>query len=195
MRAAVLLIALAACTPDVATGTYYCGPDGFCPEGQACNGPDNICVNASSAEAFACGERSAKTEPDDTATQAHLLPTPTCDIPFNTENCMLDGNDAEDWMKLQQPCGASKEVQLVLKFPVAFERLAMELWDLDTMTKVTDDAACADGGDDANELRCITSPVAENGNYGVKVRPAGDGNCDGNCSYNRYSLSVLLATP
>ena len=194
MRAAALLIALAACTPDVFPDTYYCGPDGSCPEGQACNGPNNHCVSAGSVEPFVCGDDSLKTEPDDTASQAHLLPPPTCGIPSKSDNCMLDGNDAEDWMKLQT-CSGAQELKLVLKFPVAFERLAMELWDLDTTTKLADDSACSDGGDDANEARCITSPVAENGNYGVKIRPVGDGNCDGNCSYNRYTLSVLLSKP
>jgi hypothetical protein len=195
MRAAVLLIALAACTPEVLTDTYFCGPDGTCPEGQACNGPDNRCVNASSAEGFTCGDTSLKTEPDDTAAQAHVLAGLTCSVPFKNDNCMLDGNDAEDWATFQSTCSGAADANIVIKFPVAFERLAIELWDLDTMTKLDDDAECSNGGQVALEARCITHAVAEGGHYGIKIRPAGDGNCDGNCSYNRYTLSVLLSKP
>ena len=33
------------------------------------------------------------------------------------------------------------------------------------------------------------------GSYGLLVKPNGQGNCGGACAYNRYTLSVQLATP
>ena len=197
MRVAVLLaIALTACTPDVASGTYYCGPDAACPEGQVCNGPDNICMLPSSVEEFSC-DPGIPTEPDDTAAQAHALPTLACpSVPFVDENCMLEGDD-EDWVKLQGPsdCASGVQIEATVAFPIAFERIALELWDIDTMTKLAEDMACDREAKAGEEGRCITHPLVSGKNYGIKVRPAGDGNCDGNCRYNRYRLGVRLSTP
>jgi hypothetical protein len=191
MRVAVLLIALAACTPDVLSETYFCGPDATCPEGQACNGPDNVCVIAAKAEDFSCGDMAIKTEPDDTAAQAHVLNV-VCSVPSaRVYNCMLD-SDAEDWAKLLPGC--TGQIKTTVAFPVAFERLAVELWDLDSMTKLGDETDCTTG-ESGEEARCISSPITQGTNYGIKVRPSGEGNCDGNCPYNRYSLSVQLSTP
>jgi hypothetical protein len=197
MRAAVLLsIVLAACTPDVASETYYCGPDAACPEGQLCNGPDNVCMLPSSASAFACTPKIA-TEPDDSAAQAHALPTLACpSIPFVDENCMLEG-DTEDWVKFVGPSGCAGAVQVdaSVAFPIAFERIAIELWDIDSMTKLAEDEACDQDAQAGEEGRCVTHELVAGKNYGIKVRPAGDGNCDGGCRYNRYRLGVRLTTP
>ena len=46
-------ILLVACTPTITPGSYLCGPEQLCPEGQACNGPDNVCVRAPNAQPFA----------------------------------------------------------------------------------------------------------------------------------------------
>jgi len=195
MRAAVLLVGLVACTPDVLSESYLCGPDAVCPEGQACNGPDHVCVLESRAQPFAC--TGAATEPDDTSAQAHVLQTTACQAPPVSEsNCMLQG-DAEDWVKFQVPdvCSATVQVKVVISFPIAFERLATELWDLDHMTKVLDDAECDKSAEVGEENRCMLQTLVPGTNYGIEVRPAGDGNCDGNCSYNSYSLSLQLMTP
>lgn len=197
MRAAVVLLTvLAACTPDVFSESYYCGPDSSCPDGQACNGTDNICVLASGAKPFACASTAIMTEPDNTAAEAHALPTLSCQgVPIGNDNCMLE-NDAEDWVKLQVPQCENVQIESVLSFPFAFESLTSELWDLDQMTKLTDDDDCEKTGEAAgNDVRCITQPVVAGTNYGLKIRPAGGGDCDGNCRYNRYSLSVQLSTP
>ena len=37
LRALGLVVALGACTADIAPSTYYCGPEGLCPDGLACN--------------------------------------------------------------------------------------------------------------------------------------------------------------
>lgn len=195
MRVAILVVGLAACTPDVFSESYLCGPDSTCPDGQACNGPDHLCVLESKAQPFSC--MGAATEPDDTAAQAHLIQTTSCQaVPVSEGNCMLQG-DAEDWVKFQVPsvCNATVQVSVVVSFPIAFERLGTELWDLDHMTKLADDDVCAKSAEVGEENRCTLQTLVPGTNYGIKVRPAGDGNCDGNCGYNSYSLSLQLMTP
>jgi hypothetical protein len=197
MRAvAVLVVTLAACTPNVFSEAYLCGPDSVCPEDQACNGPDHTCVLASKAQPFACSP-TMPTEPDDTSDTAHVIQMSSCQgVPVLEDNCMLQ-NDAEDWVKFQVPAADCSSVQLtaVIQYPIAFEQLGAELWDLDHNTKVVDDGACAKPGKVGEENRCITQALVAGTNYGVRVHPTGEGNCDGNCSYNSYSLSLLLMKP
>lgn len=196
MRAAILAIALSACTPNVFSESYLCGPDSVCPEDQACNGPDHTCVLASKAQPFTCAPTMI-TEPDDTSDQAHVLQTTSCQaVPVSEGNCML-ANDAEDWVKFQVPstCSATVQVNVVISYPIAFEQLGTELWDLDHNTKIADDGECKKKAEVGEENRCTLQTLVPGGNYGIKVHPTGEGNCDGNCSYNSYSLSLQLMTP
>jgi len=195
MRAAVLLVlALVACTPDIVSDSYLCGPNEACPDDQVCNGPDNHCVLPSGVQPFACTPKIA-TEPDNTAQEAHVLPDLGCvSVPFIDENCMLE-NDAEDWVKLAAPACAAVQIEAVVTFPVAFERIKLELWDLDHMTNLGEDVQCPQVGEEGEELRCLTKTLVSGTNYGIQVKPAGDGDCDGDCRFNRYTLRVQLSTP
>lgn len=194
MRAAVLLcVSLAACAPDIVPDSYFCGPNASCPEGQVCNGHDHHCVSPSNAEQFACA---SPFEPDNSAAEAHAIPQLDCvSAPFIDDNCM-DKGDAEDWIKLTAPAAcAAVQVQSRVTFPLAFQRLGFELWDLGTMTKLADDTECVTSGQGGEEIRCLTHVLVPGSSYGIKVHPAGDGNCDGDCSYNTYSLRLQLETP
>ena len=198
MRAAVLLVAVVtfgACTPDIVSGSYLCGRNASCPEGQACNGPDNTCVLETQATPFEC-EPQIESEPDNTSQEAHLIANLECvSLPFVNANCMLQGDDA-DWVRFLAPAVCtSVAVEARVTFPIAFERLSLELWDLDRMTMIGADTECDIPGEGGEELRCLQLPLTPGTNYGIKVRPAGDGNCSGNCNYNRYTLTVQLATP
>jgi hypothetical protein len=197
MRAILLLpIALAACTPDILSNSYLCGPEQACPEGQACNGPDNRCVLASQALPFAC-ELEVDLEPDDTAAEAHAFPKPGCvSSAFESKQCLLAG-DTADWVAFDAPvaCTSGVEVQVRLTHPIAFELLGFELWDLDRDMKVADDGDCAQAAPTDDVWRCLDFELVPGARYGVKVHPTGEGTCDGACNYNRYSLSVQLATP
>lgn len=194
MRAAFVLVLAAACSPDIVSGSYLCGPDSACPEGLACNGPDNTCVLSSTAEPFAC-EPDRETEPDDTSANAHVISGLQCvSVPYVNANCMLQG-DTEDWVKFTPPASCTVvAVSARVSFTVAFARLGLELWNLDTNTQLGVDTACPSTGEEGEELRCLNQSLTPGTNYGIKVRPAGDGNCGGNCSYNRYTLSVKLGS-
>lgn len=192
MRAASVFLFVAACTPDIGSGSYFCGPDSACPEGQACNGPDNRCVVAGAAEPFACMPEE-NTEPDDNAANAYEFMNVGCGgVPVPFDNCMLEG-DREDWIKVAVPAGCTNgTLSARIDYPIAFERLAVEIWDIATNMQYAEDLECSGTGDPAEERRCVRVPVKAATTYGVRVRPAGDGNCDGNCSYNRYTVRVQI---
>ena len=191
--AAVLALALAACAPDIVSDSYFCGPNASCPGDQVCNGLDHHCVLPAAAEDFACD---SPFEPDDTAALAHAAPTLQCvSATFVDENCMAKG-DGEDWVKFDVPSTCSSvQVEGRVSFPLAFQRLKLELWDLATLTKLADDVDCPTSGQAGEEIRCLTKTVVPGMTYAFKVSPAGDGNCDGECSYNTYSLRLQLSTP
>jgi hypothetical protein len=193
MRAVVVLalaLASAACTPEIFSGSYLCGPNAACPEGQVCNGPDNICVSPNLVEDFAC-EPELVTEPDDTAATAHLLPIGDCvSAPTSLNSCMTEG-DSADWMKFVAPMGCPAR-----SYPLAFERIGLALWDLDENAVIAEDGECATGGQvGGDEQRCLLAPVVSGKAYGIQIVPAGDGNCDGDCAFNRYTIKVQLVLP
>lgn len=206
MRAALLAIALAAaaCTPDVVPGSYLCGPDQACPEGQVCNGTEDkdadliadTCVLPPVARPFACTP-SANSEPDDTMATGYGVMVPkscvgTVDL---MQGCMAAG-DAADWVTFVAPATCTAlQVQARLEFPIANEDLTIELWDADTNAMVSGDAACKQGVDGTTVRRCLDSVLVPGKTYGVQVKPTGEGNCGGDCGYNRYDLTLLFGTP
>jgi len=203
MRFVVMCLALAACTPDIASGAYLCGPDSACPEGQTCNGVKDenagleadTCVLESLARPFACTPDS-NSEPDNTMAEARAIPLTQCVSPmFINNSCML-ADDSADWITFVPPsvCTAVA-VQVRLTFPVAYEVLAFELWDVNANMKIGEDTECTQGADTGAVRRCLDMTLVPGTQYGVKVTPTGEGGCSGNCAYNRYTLSVQLATP
>lgn len=195
MRALLLLSVFAACTPDIVAGAYLCGPDGACPDGLACSGASNTCVLPSQTEPFACTPK-FDFEPDDTSAEAHLLEDLQCvSAPFKIESCMLEG-DAADWVMFVPPAVCTAvEVQVRLSFPIAFADLGLELWDLDGNVQLATDGECLQGADTGDVRRCLDHELVPGKKYGLKVSPTGEGTCDGSCSFNKYFLSVQLATP
>src|SRR5436305_1499322 len=47
-------LVLVACSPDIASGTYFCGPEEACPSNQVCSPANNTCVLPSTTQPFAC---------------------------------------------------------------------------------------------------------------------------------------------
>ena len=204
MRALVICLGLAACTPDIASGSYLCGPDASCPEGQVCNGTEETepggltaetCVLPSLALPFACTPQ-FDVEPDNTMAEAYLIQDLGCvSAPFISNSCMPT-EDSADWATFVAPsvCSAVK-VEARLTFPLAYQGLAVELWNVDANMKIADDIECPQTAESGLVRRCLDFTLAPGTKYGVKVLPTGDGNCDGACAYNRYTLSIRLATP
>lgn len=206
MRAALFAIPLAAaaCTPDIVPGTYLCGPDQACPEGQVCNGTEDkmaglvadTCMLPGVAQPFACTPKTAS-EPDDTMATGYVIQVPTtCIGKVDLGRGCMPAGDAADWVTFVAPsvCTALM-VQVRLDFPLANEDLTIELWDADANTKITGDGECKQGLDPSSVSRCLESVLVPGKKYGVQVNPTGEGNCGGDCAYNRYGLTLVFGTP
>jgi hypothetical protein len=203
MRAVLLLALFAACTPDVVSGAYLCGPEAACPEGLACNGefdedaglqPDT-CVLPSIARPFLCMPE-IDLEPDDTMEQGYLIEDLGCvSTPFSNNSCMVE-TDSADWVTFVAPsvCTAV-EVQARLTFSLAYEELSLELWDFTQNVRLATDGECKSGSESGLVRRCLDYTLVPGSKYGVKVSPNGKATCNGACAYNRYTLTVQLATP
>jgi hypothetical protein len=195
MRALLLLaIATAACTPEIVSGSYLCGPNASCPEDQACNGPDNVCVS-SNAEPFSC-EPKKVTEPDDSTDMAFSIGVLDCAAVASVIDSCMDETDPADWVAFSTSASCADAVADVrVTFPTAFEELGMELWDLDANERVAVDSPCPVSGEGGDELRCIKMALAPATRYAIQVLPTGEGTCDGGCAYNRYALRMQLNQP
>jgi hypothetical protein len=200
MRAPILASILAcglvaACTPDISSGTYLCGPDQTCPGDQACNGSDNRCVIASTAMPFAC-TADEEHEPDNTIAQARALPALGCVSALFSENGCLAANDDADWFELVAPVGCTAlGIDVRIGYPIAYEAVAVVLADA-AGTPIATDAPCATpSGNAGDDERCLVQTISPGTTYLLQVKPAGGGDCDGACKYNRYTLGVRLETP
>ena len=197
MRAQVSLLftlAMAGCTPEIASGAYLCGAEQLCPEGMACNGPDNTCVTDVIAAPFACGDVSEH-EPNNTLLTAENFGQPACvSQPVRVTGCE-SGNDVEDWYQLQVPstCGAVV-VEARATFPIAFEPLIVEVRAADESVVATS-TPCDVTADSGSSQVCVTGTAAAGGLYAVRIARAGIANCGGDCANNRYTLSIQLAQP
>lgn len=193
MRAVLLVAGLAACTPEIVSGSYRCGPNASCPEDQTCNGPDNICVSAA-AEPFVCVPERLS-EPDDTMDKAFPLGTMDCmSVASILDSCMDEG-DSADWVSFStlSICNdISADVRVT--FPIAFQELGLELWNVDAGERVATDVPCEVSGDTGGDvLRCLKASLSPGTNYAVQILPTGEGACDGRCAYNRYTLRMQIS--
>jgi hypothetical protein len=191
------LVAVAACTPDIASGSYLCGPEQDCPDGQKCDGATNTCVLPAQASAFAC-DPTVEHEPDDTPSQGFSIAGLTCtSSPFLAHGCLAAG-DGQDWFQVPVPAAcAAVAIDLQVSFPVAFEPLSVDLFDATGATSVASGAACVHRttigpGDDG---ACIHATLSPGATYALQIHPAGGGDCGGGCNYNRYTLTLTLGTP
>ena len=195
MRAA-LLVLLAACSPDIASGSYLCGAEKACPPSQACDGVTDTCVIATSEQPFAC-EQGTEFPGDDTSATPQQIPALACvSPPYQVSECLPMG-DSADWFAFSTPGNCVQvEVQARILFPVAYEGMSLELWDRAANSQIGTDVPCADSvNDPAHVERCIKLTVPPGGSYGLLVKPNGQGDCGGACAYNRYELFVQLGTP
>ena len=195
MRAAILVLVVAACSPDIPSGSYQCGPDQACPGDQLCNGPDNTCIAPSLVQPFSCLAKEEH-EPDNTPATATAFGNFDCVSLVYTVNGCLAAGDMQDWFKLTAPAGcAALEADIKISYPLAFETVGVVLAD-DSGAMVAPDAACkGTSGGAADEQRCIQKTITPGQSYTVEVVPAGGGDCDGACNYTRYTLQIQLTTP
>lgn len=193
MRTAILLViaAATACTPEVLPGTYLCGPNKACPEGQECSDADNVCVLPGLVEPFACVPE-FQTEPDNTPETAYGIRIPGCQstLQISIDGC-LPADDSEDWYELPVECNLTG-ADITVTFPVAFARVGLELVDRGTGTTVAVDEACDVDVKNGDSARCFSTPLTPGTTYALRVAPSGDDDCDGDCVFNSYVVRLNL---
>jgi hypothetical protein len=198
-----LAAVVAGCTPDIAPGSYLCGPEMLCPDGLACNGgvdddpstPDNVCVVPNQAQPFACGN--VDPAGDDTPDTGPSLGNLTCVSPVaERRNCLLS-SDVGDWYQLDIPDNCvAVQIEARLSFPVAFEPVQLQIAS-DGGAPVPAETPCStpSGDEDGSVVHCFKLTVQNGSHHALGVVHAGTQNCGGACANNRYTLAVQLSTP
>jgi hypothetical protein len=193
---ALMFCALVACTPDIGSGNYLCGPEQACPPEYACDGATNACISPSVVTPFACD--ASVVHDDDTATTATPLPATLMDCvsPIVTTNGCLASGDSHNWYSFTVPMNCvAVEIEARVSFPDAFEPLGMTFGDATGATLGMDTACKASQASTGDDVRCFTMMLTPGQTYTLAVTPAGGLDCDGKCAFNRYELDVQLATP
>jgi len=188
---------LGACTPEIVGGSYECGPEEACPDGQACDGPTAVCVSESTAQPFACGEDTNEIEPNNTQATASPSSFAQCVSPVaEFIGCQNTGIDTDDWYAVGAPEVCSQvHVELRLSYAVAYGALSLELRDPSGVTVATASTCNGSSATDGNVDVCLTAPLVPGQTFAAHVTGSGIDDCDGACAYNRYRLSLQLASP
>ncbi len=189
--------ALAACTPEIVPGAYLCGPEGLCPEGQACDGPDNRCVLDTAARPFACGAMVLDPPGDDAPATGTVLANLACpSVPSDIEGCLTSG-DAADFYQLDVPGGCTAaRIEASVVYPVAFESVGF-LFAAGGAAPAPAETPCPASVAPAagHALRCFSQAAPAGGRLALGVARDGGGDCGGACRHNRYTLRLRLASP
>ncbi len=197
MRAWIVAgLAFVGCAPDIAPGAYLCGPEQVCPDEQVCDGVTTTCVLRSQAKPFACPIIQTEVEPNDNTNNAQVIENLLCaSRPAEVIGCTRD-LDGEDWFQFDVPASCTTVgVDLRLTFALAFEILELELRDAGGAIVATGTSCPNAEPDDGDEQRCIEHALAPGGHYAVRIARTGEGDCEGACAHNRYTLTLQLETP
>jgi hypothetical protein len=146
---------------------------------------------------FACTDKYPDPANDDAPASAQQLGSFECvSILRETKGCLSLG-DTADFYTVDVPasCTAVK-LKARVNFPLAFEPLALSLA-AGTGTPMVMTSPCTGNilTDDGEDSVCLESALTPGTRYAVGVVPAGGGDCQGGCPFNRYSFNVQLVTP
>jgi hypothetical protein len=194
-----LLVAFAlpvACAPEVFTGSYYCGPERSCPPGQVCDEPLFVCDNPTLAREFECPEGSEDSEPDDSVAEALDLGTTKCGESVTTAlpGCIDDADDVDVYSFVHNTdcAAADPHFELTLSYAYAFTALDFDV--VDSAGTVVENASSCEGpgGFTGQQVICIEIPNVTD-TYFVRVSMSDSTeDCNGECRYNLYRLSINL---
>jgi hypothetical protein len=195
MRTWLLAFAiLGGCTPDIVSGAYLCGPDESCADEQVCSPASGLCVGPNSVAAFACGEDQSEVEPNNSKAGAQVIQALGCASTLAEIRGCTPAGDADDWFVFEVPATCITTIAHVrLSSSIAFQTLGVTLSGPNGTFEAT--STCSTSFPDDGEVEiCLDQAVTPGATYAVRVGPAGGGNCDGGCPYNRYSLHLQLGT-
>ncbi len=203
--ALALALGATACAPDIATNSYFCGPEGLCPPKQSCNFgefPDIAysCQLPESVSAFRCAGAPLDQEPDDTQEQGTALGELQCETRQNLPSfgCITSATDVDHFVfNKSASCGGDNpQVQARIQFPIGAAPVSVQLLDATGATLRTGEFCSSQVETDTGmESRCITTPDLEAGTYTLRISldSEANANCSGECDFNRYKL-VLAAS-
>lgn len=204
LAAATLSLSALACSPNIASDTYFCGPDGLCPPGQTCNFGElpDISYSCSLSELtspFRCSSLPTDMEPDNSPGEAGSLGQLRCDTRIEVPNfgCITTKDDVDHFLfsKTMICGGDNPNNEIRLYFPIGSAPLQLELLD-PSLTPIETGEFCSSEVDidSGQESRCISVPDLAVGDYTIRIAlaPAANANCQGECEFNRYKI-VLSA--
>jgi hypothetical protein len=194
---AVLGVAAAACTPDIGTNTYFCGPERLCPPDLECNDAEVTCVLPSQTEAFSCPANANDAEPDDDLASAFDLGSLSCgqfDPLIDEPGCVPDASDVDLYrFEYDAECaGTDPHIDVKVRFPIALVPLTLELLDADGAVLQVGELCTPSNDQTGSDRLCLEGRLAS-GTYFLRIRSAdGAPDCDGTCHYNRYQVAFSL---
>ncbi len=188
--AVVAVLAAAACSAEIGTGTYFCGPEQFCPPDLECNPNTFSCETPGTFEAFSCPFGASVNEPDEAMADAYEL---TLECGANTEDftlCIDDGQDVDHFSFEMEECfGESPHLSFEIRYPVALAELQLELLDDAGQVLEVAETCTAEQNFTGMEWKCIDIPPLEPGVYFLRVSTTGERTCSGDCEHNQYRLA------
>lgn len=194
-RVAAMALVLAACVPEIGTGTYFCGPERLCPPELACDDTSFTCVNPLLVEPFTCPEGANLFEPDDDRADARELGVLPCEHRsiLSTPGCVVrDDADYYTFEYASSCVESTPRLVIRLRYPVALMPLTVEL--LDSQGEViAQGELCTPAVDYSGEdWLCIDVEPSAQVQY-VRVGAVGDApDCGGDCAHNGYTLDINL---
>jgi hypothetical protein len=189
--AALATVTFAACTPDVPSGVYYCGPERACPPDLVCDDSTAVCVLEDEAEGFACGEDATLPEPDDTLALATDYGARGCGFqPVTSEGCLDHPADVDHVAFTSSLDCDVRPFEAKVRYPVAFAPVVLELLD-DAGEVLATGEVCVELDATGQAHACIETDLPEDTAHVLRMRRVdGSPDCDGTCRYNRYQLSI-----
>ena len=196
MRGLVLaaLMLCAACEPAIGNGTYFCGPERLCPPDQQCDDNSFTCVGPTVVEPFACTDEANMNEPDNLPGQAQTVGALACGVaPLDLSlGCVESAND-EDYVTFDfdlSCAGNDPHFEITLSYPIALVPLSLQLLDENERVVADGELCTRDSNFTGMDSVCIEM-LPPTGTYFVRVAsdPSGP-DCNGDCHFNQYTLSI-----
>jgi hypothetical protein len=187
-------LAMTACSPEIGSGTYFCGPEQLCPPSQTCNGPTHTCESDVIAQPFACPMGSEDYEPDDDMASARVLDDVMCGqtILGAYTGCISEGGDADlvTFVNNTTCMSTDPHIEIRMRYAIAFVPLVVEVLDDQGAVIATGELCTASNDLTGMERQCIDIPN-DTGTFYIRVSPESDApDCDGECQYNEYVLDI-----
>ena len=132
MRALASDRALAACSPDIVTGAYVCGPERSCPAERGVRRPHRHVRARVECGAVrvrrrhrAPGRRHGRSGAPDPGTRLRVLA-----VPASTAACPPAMAPTGSSCRRRRSCSCRRGADRAIQYPVAYEHSRLELWDL-----------------------------------------------------------------